>query len=152
VGLSTKQLSRDKETPMSPQFRTWAAITGTAAVATLSLLIPTAANAAQIHTTPARTSVGITVQPHDSPSTAGAVKATREWSLSGLGSGEMVIGCPSGYAVQFNAIGGPNFGSSNKAISATPVGYTSTAVTFWLTNWNPFSRETTTVHIWCDPY
>jgi hypothetical protein len=62
-----------------------------------------------------------------------------------------VIGCPSGYAVQFNAIGGPNFGSSNKAISATPVGYTSTAVTFWLTNWNPFSRETTTVHIWCDP-
>jgi hypothetical protein len=87
VGLSTKQLSRDKETPMSPQFRTWAAITGTAAVATLSLLIPTAANAAQIHTTPARTSVGITVQPHDSPSTAGAVKATREWSLSGLGSG-----------------------------------------------------------------
>ena len=120
--------------------------------ATLSLLIPTAANAAQLHTTPARTSAGTTVQPHDSTSTAAAVKATREWSLSGLGSGEMVLGCPSGYAVQFNAIGGPNFGSSNKAISATPVGYTSTAVPFWLTNWNPFRREPTTVHIWCDPY
>src|SRR6201994_1471547 len=137
---------------MSLQFRTWAAITGTAAVATLSLLIPTAANAAQTHTTPASTSASTTVQPHDSTSTAGAVKASREWSLSAFGSGEMVIGCPSGYAVQFNAIGGPNFGSSNKAISATPTGYSSTAVTFWLTNWNPVSSETTTVHIWCDPY
>jgi hypothetical protein len=152
VGLSTKQLSRDKETPMSPQFRTWAAITGTAAIATLSLLIPTAANAAQLHSTPDRTSAATTVQRHDGVSTAGAVKASREWSLSAFGSGEMVIGCPSGYAVQFNAIGGPNFGNSNKAISATPVGYTGTSVTFWLTNWNPISRETTTVHIWCDPY
>jgi hypothetical protein len=54
LDVSTKQLSRDKETPMSPHFRTWAAITGTAAVATLSLLVPTAAGAAQIHTTPLR--------------------------------------------------------------------------------------------------
>src|ERR1700761_8014479 len=137
---------------MSPQFRTWAAITGTAAVATLGLLVPAAAQAAPIHSTPPRATASTTVQPHGSESAAGAVKASREWSLSAFGSGEMVIGCPSGYAVQFNAIGGPNFGNSNKAISATPVGYTSTAVTFWLTNWNPISRETTTVHIWCDPY
>jgi hypothetical protein len=151
VDWSTKQLKRDKETPMSPQFRTWAAITGTAVVATLGLLVPTAADAAQIHTTPLRTPASTSVQPHGSTSTASPVKATREWKLSPLGSGETVLGCPDGYGVQFNKIGGPNFGSSNSAISATPVGYTSTAVTMWVTNWNPFKTETTTLHIWCDP-
>jgi hypothetical protein len=136
---------------MSLQFRTWAAITGTAAVATLGLLIPVAANAAPIHTTPPQTAASTPAQPHGSESTASPVKATREWKLSPLGSGETVLGCPSGYGVQFNKIGGPNFGSSNSAISATPVGYTSTAVTMWVTNWNPFKTETTTLHIWCDP-
>jgi hypothetical protein len=67
--VSTKQLSRDKETPMSPQFHTWAAITGTAAVATLSLLVPAAAGASQIHTTPLRTLASTSVQPHGSKST-----------------------------------------------------------------------------------
>jgi hypothetical protein len=76
-----------------------------------------------------------------------ALKVTRDWKLGNLGSGEAVLGCPAGYGVQFNAIGGPNFGSSNKAISVTPVGYTDTAVTFWLTNWNPFSSESTTFYI-----
>ena len=55
---------------MSPQFRTWAAITGTAAVATLGLLVPTAAGAAQIHTTPLRTLASTSVQPHGSTSSA----------------------------------------------------------------------------------
>jgi hypothetical protein len=137
---------------MSPQFRTWAAITGTAAVATLGLLIPTAAGAAQTHATPSRTLASTSIQPHDSKSAASPIKVTRGWKLSPLGSGETVLGCPSGYGVQFNKIGGPNFGSSNSAISATPVGYTSTAVTIWVTNWNPFKTETTTLHIWCDPY
>jgi len=121
---------------MSPQFRTWAAITATAAVATLGLLVPTAADAAQ---------------PHGSKFTASPIKVTRGWKLGPLGSGEAVLGCPDGYGVQFNRIGGPNFGSSNSAISATPAGYTGTAVTLWVTNWNPFKSETTTLHIWCDP-
>src|ERR1700684_1538599 len=48
---------------MSPQFRTWAAITGTAAVATLGLLVPTAAGAATVHTTPLRTLASTSVLP-----------------------------------------------------------------------------------------
>ena len=71
------------------------------------------------------------------------MKVTREWKLGPFGSGEAVLGCPTGYGVQFNSIGGPNFGSSNSAISATPVGYTSTAVTMWVTNWNPFKGPNT---------
>jgi hypothetical protein len=135
---------------MSPQFRTWAAITGTAAAATLGLLVPTAAGAAQIHTTPPRTLASTSVQPHGSKSTASPIKVTRDWKLGPLGSGEAVLGCPSGYGLQFNKIGAPNFGSSNSAISATPAGYTGTAVTLWVTNWTVFS-QTTTLHTWCDP-
>jgi hypothetical protein len=40
---------------MKRQFRTWAAVTGAATVATAGLLIPTAAGAATVHTTPLRT-------------------------------------------------------------------------------------------------
>src|ERR1700722_2251575 len=80
-------------------------------------------------------------------STASPIKVTREWKLGPFGSGEAVLGCPDGYGVQFNRIGGLNFGSSNSAISATPAGYTGTAVTLWVTNWNPFQSETTTLHI-----
>jgi hypothetical protein len=48
---------------MSPQFRTWAAITGTAAVATLGLIVPSAAGAATVHTTPLRTLASTSVLP-----------------------------------------------------------------------------------------
>jgi hypothetical protein len=136
---------------MSPQFRTWAAVTGTAAVATLSLLIPTAASAAQIHTTPPPTAASTSVQPHGSKSTGSPIKVTRGWKLGPFGSGEAVLGCPDGYHLQWNKLDTPNFGSSNSAISAALAGYNSTAVTLWVTNWNPFKSETTTLHVWCDP-
>jgi hypothetical protein len=142
---------------MSLQFRTWAAITGTAAVATLSLLVPTAASAAQIPTTPPQTLASTSVQPHASKFsaspikvTASPIKVTREWKLGPLGSGEAVLGCPDGYRLQWNSLKTPNFGSSNSAISAALAGYTGTAATLWVTNWTIFS-QTTTLHVWCDP-
>jgi hypothetical protein len=150
VDLSTKQLNRDKETPMSPRFRTWAAITGTAAVAALSLLIPTAAGAAQTPATPPQTLASTSVAPHASHVTGSPIKVTRQWSLSALGSGEAVLGCPEGYGLQWNAIKTPNFGSSNSAISATLVGYDWRAATLWVTNWT-FKSQTTTLHVWCEP-
>lgn len=82
-----------------------------------------------------------------------SVKVTRDWKLGPLGSGTVTLQCPTGYTVQLNAIKAPNgFGSSNSAISATPAGYNSDVVTLWVTNWNPFNSESTTLHIWCDSY
>jgi hypothetical protein len=90
------------------------------------------------------------VQPHASKSTASPIKVTREWKLSALGSGEAVLGCPSGYGLQWNSLKTPNFGSSNSAISAALAGYNGTAATLWVTNWT-FKSQTTTLHVWCDP-
>jgi hypothetical protein len=134
---------------MSLKFRTWAAITGTAAVATLSLLVPTAANAAQIRTAPPRTLASTSVQPPASKTADSPIKVTRGWSLSPLGSGEAVLGCPDGYRLQWNALQTPNFGSSNSAISAALAGYDWRSATLWVTNWTIFS-QTTTLHVWCD--
>jgi len=136
---------------MNRKFRAWAATTGTvAAAAAVSLLVPAAANAAQVHTTPPRTLASTSVQAPASHTTESPIKVTREWSLSGWGSGEAVLGCPSGYGLQWNALKAPNFGSSNKAISATPAGYDWRSVTLWVTNW-AFTKQTTTLHVWCDP-
>ena len=135
---------------MSPHFRTWAPITGTAAVAALSLLVPTAAGAAQTSTTPPQTLTSTSVPPHTSHATDSPIKVTREWSLSALGSGEAVLGCPSGYGLQWNKLKTPNFGSSNSAISAALAGYDWRSATLWVTNWT-FKSQTTTLHVWCDP-
>ncbi len=85
-----------------------------------------------------------------SDSAANPIKVTRAWKLGPLGSGEAVLGCPDGYGLQWNRIQTPNFGSSNSAISAALAGYSGTAVTLWVTNWNPFQSETTTLHTWCE--
>jgi hypothetical protein len=135
---------------MSTRFRTWAAITGTAAVAALSVLIPTAAGAAQTPATAPQALTSTSMPSHTSHTNGSPIKVTREWDLGGLGSGEAVLGCPEGYGLQWNGLKTPNFGSSNSAISATLAGYDWRSATLWVTNWT-VKKQYTTLHVWCDP-